>query len=896
MWVCAVALVSACTIERESPKSATKAARTARCTDCHGRNGNPAPPNWVVSLDTAADAHQAHLTASPLHAAIACASCHIVPVSVLDAGHLDTPAPAELTWDGLAVANGAQPTYDAATGTCSNYCHGQTLAAQGSNTQPQWTTVDGSQTRCGTCHCAPPGPPHVRRSDCESCHSEVVESAVITMLPPSASVVFAAPELHVDGILQVDADLACNSCHGTAGDSSGAPPQDTAGNTGTWARGVGAHQAHLQDSDWHEAVSCTTCHDVPANVDAAGHLDTTPFAELSLSGYDAESRSCENACHGDTAVIWTTVDGTQAACGTCHGLPPEGLHVARTDCETCHGGVVQDVTVGDETVATFLAPELHVNGSVEVDLGAGCMACHGSDDTNSSAPALDTFGNTTTSASGVGAHASHLTSSDWHAPVACDSCHIVPEGIDDEGHRDSERPAELAWSGLPLADGAAASYAEGRCTNYCHGATLTDGSNTVPLWTKVDGTQAACGTCHGAVVANAVVGAAGATAVFAAPELHMNGIVEVSSGLACNTCHGSATSDAPPFDASGRVATTVAGVGAHQAHLQAADWHAAIACLTCHDVPTEVSSAGHLDTARPAEVSFSGLADADNVAASYSAQTNTCAVYCHGQTLAGGSQIEPTWTKVDGTQAACGGCHGLPPGGDHPAPSAGTDCADCHGDVVGDGLGAEIKFVAPELHVNGEVEVAADLPCTGCHGAASPEARIAPPGDTKGNFAQSEVGVGAHDRHLDRGVACSECHTVPSQWQDAGHRNGNVDVVFGSLAGKAPADPEWHANTQTCTNSYCHGAFGPTGASGPQGARFAPQWTRSDGTQGACGTCHGLPPTGHWDIDLCGFCHNDVVGPEFCSPADEPLCVITNTANHVDGVCQTRNGALCEDW
>ena len=61
-------------------------------------------------------------------------------------------------------------------------------------------------------------------------------------------------------------------------------------------------------------------------------------------------------------------------------------------------------------------------------------------------------------------------------------------------------PAKLAWG--PLASATAPPRASTRssitCTNYCHGQTLGEpGSIVTPIWTKVDGTQASCGTCHG---------------------------------------------------------------------------------------------------------------------------------------------------------------------------------------------------------------------------------------------------------------------------------------------------------------------------------------------------------------------------------------------------------------
>ena len=54
-------------------------------------------------------------------------------------------------------------------------------------------------------------------------------------------------------------------------------------------------------------------------------------------------------------------------------------------------------------------------------------------------------------------------------------------------------------------------------------------------------------------------------------------------------------------------------------------------------------------------------------------------IYCHGPTLTvgAGPNTTPTWTTVDGTEAACGSCHAVPPPFPHPTVAA-TECGDCH--------------------------------------------------------------------------------------------------------------------------------------------------------------------------------------------------------------------------
>ena len=68
----------------------------------------------------------------------------------------------------------------------------------------------------------------------------------------------------------------------------------------------------------------------------------------------------------------------------------------------------------------------------------------------------------------------------------------------------------------------------------------------------------------------------------------------------------------------------------------------------------------------------------------------SCNVYCHGSTLTAGFIAAPTWTATDGSQKACGACHGVtaataPTSGSHQrhaGSSAGgiaIPCVSCHG-------------------------------------------------------------------------------------------------------------------------------------------------------------------------------------------------------------------------
>ena len=136
----------------------------------------------------------------------------------------------------------------------------------------------------------------------------------------------------------------------------------------------------------------------------------------------------------------------------------------------------------------------------------------------------------------------------------------------------------------------------------------------------------------------------------------------------------------------------------------------------------------------------------------------------------------------------------------------------------------------------------------------------------------------AHPAHLGKGVACGECHVVPSHWDDDGHiLHAGVAIttppaiVFGARANQTPvpADragpPSWDGHT--CTNVYCHGAV--LHAAG--GVASSPRW--DDPTPGACDRCHGFPPPSHARGD-CATCH----------PASAP---------HIDGIVQVGRSSGC---
>jgi predicted CxxxxCH...CXXCH cytochrome family protein len=459
--------------------------------------------------------------------------------------------------------------------------------------------------------------------------------------------------------------------------------------------------------------------------------------------------------------------------------------------------------------------------------------------------------------------------------TACATCHpgtVKPDGtinvaggLHANGTVESSTTHAAGWSD-PTRHGYAAKTGLSTCRS-CHGQNL-DG---------VGGTASSCARCHAA-----------------------DGYANWQSN--CTFCHGarittydaaSLRKAAPPKGNHGDTSTSARAVGAHQKHLAGGGGIGpAVDCAECHVVPTDLA---HLDGS--AAVTFGANARRDGARPVWNGAT--CAsVYCHGGTLAGGSNNAPTWTSGS-SQTTCGTCHGVPPPEPHVRATA---CEQCH-------TGYTSTTVNATLHLNGKIDATAQHPagwaardlhgyaanrkglstCAACHGAdyaggasgvscnschassgwatwqtnctfchgtrvtaytSASLSSSAPPAGTEGEYATTTVAVGAHQKHLKGGsigpaVACDTCHVVPA---DLAHASGGVIVTFGAPASIGGLKPTW--NGTTCASTYCHGE-GLVG-----GVNTRPTWTGGP-SQTTCGACHGVPPgTPHSTSTSCGTCHD----------------------------------------
>ncbi|MCX7797610.1 MAG: hypothetical protein N2249_03195 [Melioribacter sp.] len=217
-----------------------------------------------------------------------------------------------------------------------------------------------------------------------------------------------------------------------------------------------------------------------------------------------------------------------------------------------------------------------------------------------------------------------------------------------------------------------------------------------------------CSQCHGSNYAGGIV----------SPTCN-NCHKQQNGPEACNTCHGDFKNPSiiyPPRATNGSTTTTDFRVGAHQAHLVNVDISNVTQCNECHKVPEKFNSVGHIDNTQRAEVVFGKFSSSGPTSPSYNFIDNKCSnTYCHGNfefkkenseyqfayidDKIVGNNFQPIWNRVDGSQAACGTCHDLPPKGH--IESRLRSCGTCHVGVV-DRFG---KIIDKTKHINGKVDL-----------------------------------------------------------------------------------------------------------------------------------------------------------------------------------------------
>ena len=274
----------------------------------------------------------------------------------------------------------------------------------------------------------------------------------------------------------------------------------------------------------------------------------------------------------------------------------------------------------------------------------------------------------------------------------------------------------------------------------------------------------------------------------------------------------------------------------------------------------------------------------------------------------------------------CQACHGT----QYDGGTSGFSCKTCHASFphpsgwVGSGSSSHIAFIKSVnfdlsscrvCHGQDYGTVKVDNSCLTCHTqTGGPEAcntchgsatNPAPPVDLDGNSATTYRGVGAHQAHLVTGtlgahVQCAECHTVPATLDAPGHLGSDIraEVVFNDTLARLPSrdgelvpNPSYDYASFTCSNTYCHGNWVLRKATSLSqfeytdsimvGANASVVWTGGS-TEAQCGSCHGLPPTGHAAATLatCQNCHLGVV---------DGTGAIIDPTKHINGVINVFN-------
>lgn len=287
-------------------------------------------------------------------------------------------------------------------------------------------------------------------------------------------------------------------------------------------------------------------------------------------------------------------------------------------------------------------------------------------------------------------------------------------------------------------------------------------------------------------------------------------------------------------------------------------------------------------------------------------KTDSCTA-CHGSDLAGGI-----------SQVGCRNCHTTYPhltgwtttgsANFHGKTVAGykwemDSCKTCHGTDYAGGTSG-ISCALSGCHVSRTGVAKTPEMCNTCHGDFLGEPTDipswAPPRDLAGDISTTIRGVGAHQGHLagllGKTVKCQECHLVPATLYAAGHLDSNppAEVALNDTlanlttgGGTHTAHGVYNATTGSCATSYCHGNWVLRKATSPSpgmfidtvivGNAFAPKWTNG-AADGACGTCHDIPPRGHLavavDITSCAACHGEVV---------DGTGKIINKSKHING-------------
>ncbi len=654
------------------------------CTACHGDAArgstlllnDAAPPRGThgetLDTDLGVGAHQTHLNGSAFSAGFACESCHAAITGRHPTGTI------ELDF-GALNGTATHTVYDRAAHTCASYCHDPLGAGL---TTPAWNVGHQSAggVMCGSCHPLPPttgGHPSSSHdlTTCKTCHPQTMNAD---------GTINRAGGMHVNGMVDAiggHGDYSLPSVHG---------PAFFAFLKGT-AGALDCRACHGQDyGGGSSAPSCTQCHTTDAGWTSDWRTNCSfCHGTRTQAGFDV---AASPALAAPPDAVQERLDGTPvpSRTGAHQAHLAQGAFAKGFPCATCH-------TV---PTATFPAAFSHIDGNDAVIFTGTAVA-------NGFAPGY-AGGSCTVYCHSQGG--SSPTPSWTGAAVQCGDCHALPpggitahQGVTSRTECSSCHPDTVDASGDILVAGGKhlngrADVASGHPAGYGDPSSAAfHGADAIAF---LQGTGSSdCTQCHGATLDGDAGPSCTACHQTTPSAIFPGGVADWKTN--CTFCHGTPTGPsfdastqlaraAPPDDVAGRLTgTNTAAVGAHQKHVTAGALWDPVAtspgapCANCHLVPTDLAHLANTSWT----FTWSTLATGNgSTTPAWTAGSLTCANYCHGATLNGGTHTSPTWNG-GAAEVSCTSCHGSPPAtgatiGSQPAhlyhAGQGVTCDRCH--------------------------------------------------------------------------------------------------------------------------------------------------------------------------------------------------------------------------
>jgi predicted CxxxxCH...CXXCH cytochrome family protein len=694
---------------------------------------------------------------------------------------------------------------------------------------------------------------------------------------------------------------------------------------------LGNHRNHLSAAP--ATGDCAVCHTSVASTDFGHNNDVITMAN-SLKGYSSATirakydkgrffnqtsipnlttATCSNvSCHFETKTsAWGSAAYTAPAnCNACHGFPPAGTvgapsgglagshtrhnqyYPGTAGCQKCHpdhSGFIHATSAGRPLkVQGFLRDPLNALEATGSYTGSGLNYLP----SKSANPGFGTCSNlychsTAQSTTGVGAGTT-VTTPAWGSTTNCGSCHV---NMATNASATGSHPAHAQSSGTV--------YSCAVCHGSSFSATMVNTTSHVNKRINLAFTANAAVTTYYVTKGDTIIPCAASNCHGAmSPVWGAN-----TAKIRCQKCHGYRSQPWNALD--GNTQTDDAKAGAHFSHISSAGglkYAKPFSCTECHlnsiSLSTDnVNAAGHFDTAGPAEIFFSSLANTKSSAPTYTAPVCNNN-YCHGNNMNSNLSNPPISSRIaspswnlrflnipsvvgDGSTTPgsgdCSKCHGYPPMTAVHAGKLASECIGCHNHVNTAGTG----FTDAAKHVNGVVDgggghvfpypgsvhdsLAVPISnCTSCHTNVSgtyPVTRPAKP-DCRSCHVKTSPGTGCntcHGRSTTGGAALNYSAARP---------NGGITGGFPNYSGSHTV----HVIKKGFSCDGCHNGYGTGntnhGFSNTSGATYSrtnfkkmaftiggtPTYTRATTTCSNLTGCHG---TAVWGGRLgCINCHS----------------------------------------